>query len=76
MAVRRICEVIIRDERSILPVSTMMHGEHGIDNVVLSMPCVIGKNGIETKVPIALSKEEKQKLVYSAEVLKGIISNI
>ena len=33
MAVRRICEVIIRDEKSIIPVSSMMHGEYGIDNV-------------------------------------------
>ena len=38
MAVKRICEVIVRDEKSILPVSTAMHGEHGIDGVVLSMP--------------------------------------
>ena len=36
MSVKRICEAIIRDERSILPISTMMDGEYGIKDVVLS----------------------------------------
>ena len=40
MSVKRICEAIIRDERSILPISTMMDGEYGIKDVVLSMPSV------------------------------------
>ncbi len=76
MAVRRICEVIISDQKSILPVSTMMHGEHGVENVVLSMPCIVGRNGIETKVPIKLNAAEEDKLRESAEVLKGIIKDI
>ncbi len=76
MAVRRICEVIMRDEKSILPVSTAMHGEHGIEGVVLSMPCIVGRNGIETKVPIRLNEEEEQKLRESADVLKEILHSI
>ena len=76
MAVKRICEVIVRDEKSILPVSALMEGEHGIEDVVLSMPCVVGKDGIETKVPFKLNEEEEQKLLYSANVLKEIISTI
>ncbi len=76
MAVKRICEVIVRDEKSILPVSTMMHGEHGVDGVVLSMPCIVGKDGIETKVPFLLNEEEKLKLQESAKMLKGIIETL
>lgn len=76
MAVKRICEVITRDEKSILPVSTAMHGEHDIEGVVLSMPCIVGKDGIETKVPINLSKEEREKLQESATILKGIIDEL
>lgn len=72
MAIKRICEVIVRDEKSILPVSTMMHGEYGIEDVVLSMPCILGKDGIETKVPISLSETEIKELRESAEVLKSI----
>ena len=73
MAVKRICEVIIRDEKSILPVSTLLHGEYGIEDVVLSMPCVVGKDGIENMVPISMSEEEKVKLRESAKVLKQVL---
>lgn len=73
MSVKRICEVIVRDEKSILPVSSMMHGEYGIEDVALSMPAIIGRNGLETKVPIALNAEELEKLKESAETLKGIL---
>lgn len=76
MAVRRICEVIVRDEKSIIPVSTAMHGEYGIDGVVLSMPCIVGKNGIENKVPIRLSEEEIHSLQESGNVLKGILDGL
>lgn len=76
MAVKRICEVIVRDEKSILPVSTAMHGEYGIDGVVLSMPCIVGKDGIETKVPFQLNEEETKNLQESAKVLKGIVDTL
>lgn len=76
MAVKRICEVIVRDEKSILPVSVRMHGEYGVDEVVLSMPCIVGKDGIETKVPFLINKEEKEKLQESAKVLRDIIDTL
>jgi L-lactate dehydrogenase len=76
MAVKRICEVIVRNEKAILPVSTAMHGEHGIDDVVLSMPCVVGSNGIETQIPIVMSEEETAKLQESAKVLKEILDSL
>ena len=76
VAVRRICEAIIRDEKSILPVSSMMHGEYGIDNVVLSMPAIVGGNGIEKLVPVSMNEEEIAKLRESADTLKGIIEEI
>lgn len=76
MAVKRICEVIVRNEKAILPVSTMMHGEYGISDVVISMPCIVGKNGIETQVPIVLNEEETSKLQESAKVLKEILASI
>ena len=76
MAVRRICEVIVRDERSILPVSTLMTGAYGISGVVLSMPCIVGKNGIETQVPIELTPDEIKALKKSAETLKGIYDSV
>lgn len=76
MSVKRICEAILRDEKSILPVSNVMHGEHGIEDVVLSMPAIVRKDGIETQVPISMSEEEEEKLRQSAETLKNVISEL
>ena len=73
MAIRRICEAIVRDEKSILPVSGLMEGEYGIENVALSMPAIIGKDGIEKKVPVSLSWEEQEALKESAKTLREIL---
>ena len=53
----------------------MMHGEFGIDDVVLSMPSIVGANGIETKVPISLNDEEKVNLKKSADTLRSILDD-
>lgn len=73
MAVKRICEAIIRDEKSILPISTMMHGEYGISDVVMSLPCIVGREGYETKVPIDLDQDEVASLHESANTLKNVL---
>lgn len=76
MSVKRICEAIVRDEKSILPVSSMMHGEYGISDVALSMPVIVGKDGVETRVPISISEEEEAKLKESADTLKKVIEGL
>lgn len=70
MAIKRICEAIVRDEKSVLPVSNMMHGAYGIEDITLSMPAVIGKNGVEVQMPVSLSMEEATALKKSADILK------
>lgn len=74
MSVKRICEAIVRNEKSILPVSSVMHGEFGIEDVSLSMPAIVGNHGIETLVPISLNEEETKKLQESAKTLKNILA--
>ena len=76
MSVKRICEVIMRDEKSILPVSHMIHGVYDIDGVSLSMPAIVGADGIESDIPINLSGEEALKLKESADSLKKIMETI
>ena len=76
MSVKRICEVIMRNEKSILPVSHMIHGVYDIDGVSLSMPVIVGVDGIESNIPINLSGEEALKLKKSADSLKKIIETI
>ena len=72
MAVKRICECIIRNEQSILPVSSMMHGIYGMEDVVISMPAIVGKDGVEAVVPIELDEEEQEQLKKSATLLKEL----
>jgi L-lactate dehydrogenase len=76
MSVKRICEAILRDEKSIMPISTMLHGEYGIKDVVLSMPAIVGKNGRESLVPLSLDDTEIAALTKSANTLKEIIKQL
>jgi L-lactate dehydrogenase len=73
MAVRRICEAIIRDEESVLPVSTLMTGQFGIEGVCLSMPAIVGANGVDTLLPIPLDEKEQAALQESAATLRKVI---
>ena len=75
-SVKRIVTAIVRDERAILPVSTLLTGQYGISDVCLGVPCVVGKNGIEEILQIPLSAEEKKRFVRSANALQNAISNI
>lgn len=70
MAVKRICECIIRDEKSILPISSMMRGMYGMEDIVISMPAIVGKDGVEDVIPISLDEEEQAQLKKSAGVLR------
>lgn len=76
MAVRRICECLVRDEKSILPVSNLMQGEFGISDIALSVPAVVGADGVENIVPVLLNEEELEKLQASAATLKEIAETV
>ena len=73
MAVKRICEAIIRDEKSVLPVSAIQRGNYGVQDIALSMPAIVGRDGIEAMVPIRLNAAEYTKLSESAATLKKVI---
>ena len=68
--VTRICEAILRDERSVLMVSTMMTGQYGLRDVSLSTPCIVGNCGVETVLELRLNEVEQESLEASAAVLK------
>ena len=76
MSVKRICEAIIRDEKSVLAVSSLMEDVYGVEDVALSMPAIVGKDGVETLIPVRLSVDEQRKLRESAEILKGVIRDV
>ena len=76
MSVRRICEAIIRDEKSILPISSIQHDNDGIDDIAISMPAIVGRKGVEGIVPIDLSDVEREKLLASAKTLKDVAEGL
>ena len=75
-AVCELCEIILASSESIATVSTMMHGEYGIEDVCLSTLTLVGPNGVQGKVPMKLNKKEIEQLKASADALKEIIKQI
>lgn len=74
--VASICEAILRDERSVLPVSTLLHGQYGISEVYLSLPCVVGRGGVERVIELPLDEAEQMGLRASAEVLRRTLGAV
>ena len=75
-SVVQLCNVLLAASDSMASVSTMMHGEYGIDDVCMSTLALIGPNGYRGKVLIDLTDEELEKMKASAEALKSVISQI
>ena len=67
---------IVRNKKSVLPVSHMMEGAYDITDVCLSMPAVVGSNGIEGRLCIELNDEEQKNLRHTADVLKETFESI
>ena len=66
VAVARIVEMVLRDERQVIPIGSF-HERFGL---TLSLPSVVGRNGVESVMPVALDREEQSNLAKSAEALK------
>lgn len=71
LALVQIVESIIRDEYSVLTVSTMLQGEYGLKDVCLSLPSIVTRKGVQKKIDLALSSDEENGLKHSASVLKS-----
>lgn len=76
VSVCHICKCLLSGIDTTMTVSTMMHGEYGIENVCLSTLNMIGLSGIRGKVNISLTDDEIQKLRHSADTLKGVIQQL
>ena len=76
MSVCHICKCIYSDAGTALSVSTMMHGEYGVEDVCLSTLALVDRNGIRGKILNPLTEEEVAKLQLSADKLKAVIEQI
>ena len=74
--VQRICEAILRNERSVLPVSAHLDGQYGLTGVYLSTPCIIGSGGVEAVLELPLTEEELAGLRASAGVLENAFARL
>ena len=70
LAVARLVETILQDQRSVLTVSTYVEDWQGIRNIYLGMPCVVGWSGVERMVELPLAPDELQALRRSADLLR------
>lgn len=76
VAVCRLCGILMSAYDSTATVSSMMHGEYGIEDVCLSTLTMVGPNGVKGKVAVPLTEEEIAKLQASANALKSVIEKI
>ena len=76
VSVCHICKCLLDGMDTTLTVSTMMHGEYGIDDVCLSVLNTVGWEGVHSKLLAPLTEEETSLLQHSASVLKDVISNL
>ena len=72
----RLCGFLLSASESVTTVSSMMHGEYGIEDVCLSTLALVGPNGIQGKLEMKLTDEEVEKLKASADALKAVIAQI
>ena len=69
VVIARIVRAVLEDQQNVLPVSTRPDGAYDIENVCLSVPCVVGLEGMEKRVDPELSSDEREALRDSAQAL-------
>jgi L-lactate dehydrogenase len=67
----RVISAIASDSREILPVSSVLQGEYGITGVAVSVPSVVGRNGIEEIIETAMDEDERRGFLASADVIRN-----
>jgi L-lactate dehydrogenase len=75
-AIVRICEAIVRNEHAIIPVSTFLTGQFGIDDLYLSLPCVLGADGVERILEPALDVSETAAFRQSAKAVGKVLEGL
>ncbi|MFW5777936.1 MAG: L-lactate dehydrogenase [Bacteroidota bacterium] len=76
LSIQKISRSILRNENSILPVSTLVSNFYGVSDVCISIPSHVTRKGVDKFLKIELNKKEKQQFTHSANVLKDILRKI
>lgn len=70
LATAKILEAVLRDENRVLPVSSLVKDYRGINDVCMSVPCIVNRGGVEAAVPIPMNANEEAGLKNSAETIR------
>lgn len=76
LALDRICTAILKNESSILNVSTLLTGYYGISDVYVGVPCIVDRTGVREILQLDINEQEKELLHRSANKLKVLIQSI
>lgn len=76
LAGARITEAVLRNERTVLPVSSVLHGYQGISGVALSVPSIIGTHGVERVLPMPFSPQEAERFAASAAAVGRVVAEL
>ncbi|MGO4494272.1 L-lactate dehydrogenase, partial [Arthrobacter sp. 2YAF22_2] len=72
----RIVEALLRSENAVLPVSTVMSGQYGIDGIALSLPSIVGRGGVHAVLETPMDEGERASLHHSAETLRQSLASL
>ena len=76
LVTRRICSSVLYDTDSVMTLSSMLDGEYGLHDVCVSLPCNIGRHGIENVIAPRMLPEEHEKFMQSVQVMQETISSL
>jgi L-lactate dehydrogenase len=76
LATAKILESILHDENRILPVSSLLENYRGINDVCLSVPCIVNRGGVEPPLPIPMDPDEEAGLKSSADTIRQAIRRL
>jgi L-lactate dehydrogenase len=75
-AAARIIRAVALDTREVMPVCTLVNGNHGVRDVCLSLPAVLGRRGVLKILKVELTKEESKAFQHSAKVVKAMLKQV
>jgi L-lactate dehydrogenase len=76
LALTRIAAAILRNQRGVLTVSSVLEGEYGLSGVSLGIPCIVSQKGVDKVLEVALPPDEQSALVKSAAILRAAVEKL
>ena len=69
-------ESVLNDRRRLIPASSLLSGQYGLNDVYIGVPCIIGANGVEKIFELDLTEDELASLQGSGEFYKGQLKDV